>query len=139
MPRVFRGRSVATSEENSRRRGSRGSIYAVELLLEQLLRGFVAQNLSGQVVDLIRKVEDIVSAVIVNALALWYESAQHFVVTLIRSFLIGRIRMSEIDGYTFCFDPGKVCEFRSVVAGNTFEYFIGNYSAPHPKNLIDLT
>ena len=124
LPRVFRGRSVATSEENSRRRGSRGSIYAVKFLLEQFFRSSVTQNLYGQVVDFIRKVEDIISAVIVNDFALRYKSAQHFVMALIRSFLIRRIRMSEIDGYPFSFHLSEVGKFRTVISGYAFEHLV---------------
>ncbi len=43
---------------------------------------------------------------------------------LIRSFLIRRIRMSEIDSYAFRFHLREVSKFRSVVSGNAFEYFI---------------
>lgn len=100
-----------------------GKVYAVDLLLKQLLRSSVIQNLSGQVVDLISKVENIISILIFYSFTSRDETTQNSIVALISlSQMINTDKKKY--RYSFNLDLRKVSKFRSVFAGKVFEYYI---------------
>lgn len=71
-------------------------VNAVEIVVEQLFRGFVSQNLSRQTVDTVGEETDIFCGIVRYTLAFWNEPPQHMVVALICAFLEGGIRMCEV-------------------------------------------
>ena len=57
-------------------------VNAVEIVVEQLFRGFVSQNLSRQTVDTVGEETDIFCGIVRYTLAFWNEPPQHMVVAL---------------------------------------------------------
>ena len=69
----------------NQRRGARlwsSGVNAVEITVEQLLRCFVAKDLSRQTIDAIGEEADLACAIVRYTLAFWNEPPQHMVVAL---------------------------------------------------------
>ena len=91
-----RGRSEATSEGAEHCRAPSSGIDTVEFFVKKLVRFVIAEDFSRQVVDDITENHDIVCAVIVDASSFRNKPPEHPVVTFVRPFFAGSIRMREI-------------------------------------------